>query len=61
MGLDTAVDRVRQGGGRVLSAETVSGDGRRILDLAEHDQYTYATVEKTGRVRFSEIWTLSPV
>ena len=28
--LDSAVDGARQGGGRVLSAETVSGDGRRI-------------------------------
>lgn len=30
LSLDVAVDRARQGGGRVLSAETVSQDGRRI-------------------------------
>lgn len=41
--LDAAVDRARQGGGRVLSAETVSQDGRRI--------HLIKVLTKDGRVR----------
>jgi hypothetical protein len=41
--LDAAVDRARQGGGRVLSAETVSEDGRRI--------HVIKILTEDGRVR----------
>jgi len=41
--LDMAVERARQGGTRVLSAETVSADGRRV--------HVIKVLTKDGRVR----------